>query len=91
MRGEVAIGPSIYGVYVIDGSLCSRVYGMSVMVQRYIREKDLAVVQAERGSSYVRTCNQFMAMWLNFHSSVFTCSMNTTFMFSNWMPLIQSC
>ena len=27
MRGEVAIGPSIYGVYVIDGSLCSRVYG----------------------------------------------------------------
>ena len=28
MRGEVAIGPSIYGVYVIDGSLCSRVYGM---------------------------------------------------------------
>ena len=30
MRGEVAIGPSIYGVYVIDGSLCSRVYGMCV-------------------------------------------------------------
>ena len=28
MRGEVAIGPSIYGVYVIDGSLCSRVYGI---------------------------------------------------------------
>ena len=28
VRGEVAIGPSIYGVYVIDGSLCSRVYGM---------------------------------------------------------------
>ena len=26
VRGEVAIGPSIYGVYVIDGSLCSRVY-----------------------------------------------------------------
>ena len=28
VRGEVAIGPSIYGVYVIDGSLCSRVYGI---------------------------------------------------------------
>ena len=28
VRGEVAIGPSIYGVYVIDGSLCSRVYSM---------------------------------------------------------------
>ena len=29
VRGEVAIGPSIYGVYVIDGSLCSRVYGIT--------------------------------------------------------------
>ena len=27
MRGEVRIGRSIYGVVVIDGSLCSRVYG----------------------------------------------------------------
>ena len=32
VRGEVAIGPSIYGVHVIDGSLCSRVYGMSSML-----------------------------------------------------------
>ena len=31
MRGEVAIGPSIYGVYVIDGSLCSRVYGIMLI------------------------------------------------------------
>ena len=30
VRGEVAIGPSIYGVYVIDGSLCSRVNGMRI-------------------------------------------------------------
>ena len=30
MRGEVAIGPSVYGVYVIDGSLCSRVYGIAI-------------------------------------------------------------
>ena len=28
VHGEVAIGPSIYGIYVIDGSLCSRVYGI---------------------------------------------------------------
>ena len=33
MRGEVAIGPSIYGVYVIDGSLCSRVYGTSFKIK----------------------------------------------------------
>ena len=32
VRGEVAIGPSIYGVYVIDGSLCSRVYGSVFVV-----------------------------------------------------------
>ena len=30
MRGEVRIGRSIYGVVVIDGSLCSRVYGMTL-------------------------------------------------------------
>ena len=30
MRGEVRIGHSIYGVVVINGSLCSRVYGMSL-------------------------------------------------------------
>ena len=34
MRGEVAIGPSIYGVYVIDGSLCSRVYGILQAIAR---------------------------------------------------------
>ena len=28
MRGEVRIDRSIYGVVVINGSLCSRVYGM---------------------------------------------------------------
>ena len=28
MRGEVRIGRSIYGVVVINGSLCSRVYGI---------------------------------------------------------------
>ena len=28
MRGAVRIGRSIYGVVVINGSLCSRVYGM---------------------------------------------------------------
>ena len=35
MRGEVAIGPSIYGVYVIDGSLCSRVYGIPFDVTHF--------------------------------------------------------
>ena len=30
MRGEVRIGRSIYGVVVINGSLSSRVYGMSI-------------------------------------------------------------
>ena len=29
MGGDVVIGRSIYGVVVIDGSLCSRFYGMS--------------------------------------------------------------
>ena len=30
MRGEVRIGRSIYGVVVINGSLCSRVYGIYI-------------------------------------------------------------
>ena len=47
MRGEVAIGPSIYGVYVIDGSLCSRVYGS------YTVEMQLADTTPETGMSII--------------------------------------
>ena len=32
MGGDVVIGRSIYGVVVIDGSLCSRFYGISALM-----------------------------------------------------------
>ena len=36
MGGDVVIGRSIYGVVVIDGSLCSRFYGTAVtLLSRY--------------------------------------------------------
>ena len=30
MGGDIVIGRSIYGVAVIDGSLCSRFYGINI-------------------------------------------------------------
>ena len=35
MGGDVVIGRSIYGVVVIDGSLCSRFYGMVLLAPVY--------------------------------------------------------
>ena len=32
MGGDVVIGRSIYGVVVIDGSLCSRFYGIRLIL-----------------------------------------------------------
>ena len=55
MRGEVRIGRSIYGVVVIDGSLCSRVYGIlkavlivSHVPHNYADTHGLALPRAQR-------------------------------------------
>ena len=39
MRGEVRIDHSIYGVVVINGSLCSRVYGTFVQERTCMRTR----------------------------------------------------
>ena len=50
MGGDVVIGRSIYGVVVIDGSLCSRFYGIPCMQGQLFSFTDIHVDVTRRST-----------------------------------------